>query len=145
MKDFSLTPEALQELMEIAEEACLDARLLLERGSPNGAMNRAYYAMFDAALAVLLASGAPPDIGKSHTGMTKYFTKFIYDTRPEHKDLGSQLRKAFNARCLADYGRAKVSVDAARSLVEEADKFVDILRIEFFPGNDEGDDDFGPK
>ncbi|MFZ4625083.1 MAG: hypothetical protein ACOYNF_12705 [Rhodoferax sp.] len=37
----------------------------------DGACNRAYYAMFDAARAALLASHAPvgPELGKTHSGL----------------------------------------------------------------------------
>lgn len=62
-----LTPVAL---MMKADRACASARALLELGDADGACNRAYYAMYDAARAALLASGAPvrPDIGKTHSG-----------------------------------------------------------------------------
>lgn len=43
--------------MAKAETACSSARVLLELGDVDGASNRAYYAMFDAARAALLASG----------------------------------------------------------------------------------------
>ena len=47
-----------EELMAKAFRAAASARLLLEAGDTDGACNRAYYAMFDAARAALLASGA---------------------------------------------------------------------------------------
>jgi uncharacterized protein (UPF0332 family) len=58
-------------LMAKAERACASARLLYEAGDAEGACNRAYYAMFDAARAALLTSGAPvrADIGKTHGGL----------------------------------------------------------------------------
>ncbi|WP_449370210.1 HEPN domain-containing protein [Thiomonas sp.] len=54
--------------MAKADMACSSARVLLDLGDVDGAANRAYYAMFDAARAALLASGAPvePDIGRTH-------------------------------------------------------------------------------
>lgn len=51
-----LTPDAL---MSKAFRACASARALFELNDVDGACNRAYYAMFDAARAALLASGAP--------------------------------------------------------------------------------------
>ena len=47
-------------LMAKAERACSSARALLDLGDVDGACNRAYYAMLDAARAALLASGARP-------------------------------------------------------------------------------------
>jgi HEPN domain len=45
-------------LMAKARTACESARALLERKDCDGACNRAYYAMFDAARAALLATNA---------------------------------------------------------------------------------------
>ena len=42
-------------LMAKARTACASARTLLDRQDTDGACNRAYYAMFDAARAALLA------------------------------------------------------------------------------------------
>ena len=48
-----------QALLANAVRAAASAKVLLDIGDTNGACNRAYYAMFDAARAALLASGAP--------------------------------------------------------------------------------------
>jgi uncharacterized protein (UPF0332 family) len=58
-----LTPKAL---MAKAVRACESARVLLGLGDVDGAANRAYYAMFDAARAALIASAAlvEPDMEK---------------------------------------------------------------------------------
>ncbi len=61
--------------MAKADRACASARALLDLGDVDGACNRAYYAMFDAARAALLASGASvtADTGKTHSGLIKAF------------------------------------------------------------------------
>ncbi len=46
-----------KELFTKAQTAAASARILLNAGDVDGACNRAYYAMFDAARAALLASG----------------------------------------------------------------------------------------
>lgn len=43
--------------MAKAMQAAASAKVLLDAGDTDGACNRAYYAMFDAARAALLASG----------------------------------------------------------------------------------------
>ncbi|OYY94936.1 MAG: hypothetical protein B7Y41_05095 [Hydrogenophilales bacterium 28-61-23] len=45
--------------MSMAARACASARVLFDLSDVDGACNRAYYAMFDAARAALLVSGAP--------------------------------------------------------------------------------------
>ncbi len=67
-----MTPQAL---MIKADRALASARLLLESGDVEGACNRAYYAMFDAARAALIASSAPvePEIARTHSGLITAF------------------------------------------------------------------------
>lgn len=60
------------DLMAKAARAALSARVLLDAGDADGASNRAYYAMFDAARAALLASGH--DVGKTHKGVLNAFS-----------------------------------------------------------------------
>lgn len=52
----SVRPLSPQGLMIKAENALASAKLLSDAGDVDGACNRAYYAMFDAAKAVLLAT-----------------------------------------------------------------------------------------
>lgn len=63
------------DLIEKAERACRSAQVLLDLGDVDGAANRAYYAIFDAAWAALLAANAPvkPDIAKTHRGLINAF------------------------------------------------------------------------
>jgi uncharacterized protein (UPF0332 family) len=71
-------------LMAKADRACSSARTLLEFGNADGACNRAYYALFDAARAALLASGAPvkPNIGKTHSGLINAFSEYLVKNGP---------------------------------------------------------------
>lgn len=52
---------------------------LARLGDVDGAANRAYYAMFDAARVALLASGAPVelDIGRTYSGLIGAFSNFL--------------------------------------------------------------------
>ncbi|WXK24767.1 HEPN domain-containing protein (plasmid) [Mycetohabitans endofungorum] len=65
--------------MAKAKRAYASARVLLDLGDVDGAVNRAYYAMFDAARAALLASGAPvePDVGRTHSGLIWAFGNYL--------------------------------------------------------------------
>lgn len=64
-----------ESMMAKADKACSSAKVLLEIGDVDGASNRAYHAMFDAARAALLASGSlvDSDIGKTHSGLNQHF------------------------------------------------------------------------
>lgn len=125
-----LTPATL---MTKADRACQSARALLDLGDVDGACNRAYYAMFDAARAALLASGAPvkPDIGKSHNGLINAFSDHLIKNGPVDKDMGRLLKRAVETRLVADYKGDSVELGDARELVEHAETFVAAMRAVF--------------
>lgn len=81
------------------DTACSSARALLDLGDVDGAANRAYYAMFDAARAALLASGAP-DIGRTHSGLIGAFGNFLVKNGPISKEVGRLLNRAHEIRLL---------------------------------------------
>lgn len=74
-----MTPQAF---MLKADRALESARLLLKSGDVEGACNRAYYAMFDAARAALIASNAPvePEIARTHSGLITAFSLHLVKT-----------------------------------------------------------------
>lgn len=123
----------VESLMSKAVRACASARALLDLDDVDGACNRAYYAMFDAARAALLASGAPvqPDIGKTHSGLIAAFGLHLVKNGPIPKELGRLLKRAEEIRLVADYKGDSVEFDDAREMVEQAEIFVDAMRTHF--------------
>lgn len=130
MSNRRLTPDAL---MAKADTACSSARALLDLGDVDGAANRAYYAMFDAARAALLASGAPvaPDIGRTHSGLIGAFGNFLVKNGPVSKEVGRLLNRAHEIRLMADYNGDSVEPADAKEMVDQAETFVAAMRAEF--------------
>jgi uncharacterized protein (UPF0332 family) len=128
-----LTCEAL---FAKAIRACSSAQTLLDAGDVDGACNRAYYAMFDAARGALLASGAPVPIGvgKTHSGLIGAFTLHLVKHGPISREMGRLLKRAQEIRLVADYRGSSVELDDARQLVEQAHRFIDAICSEFPPG-----------
>ena len=62
--------------MAKAERALASAKLLLDSGDVDGACNRAYYAMFDAARAALLSINAPvpAEVARTLSGLIAAFS-----------------------------------------------------------------------
>lgn len=65
-----------QALTAKAHRALASAKLLLDSGDVEGACNRAYYAMFDAAGAALLSIQAPvpTEVVRTHSGLIAAFS-----------------------------------------------------------------------
>ena len=138
MSNSKLTPEAM---MEKAEKACSASRLLLENGYSDDAVNRAYYAMFDAARAALLVSDAPIELNKirTHNGLIGAFGNYLVENGSVSREMGRLLNQTKDVRLVADYDGVFVEPEDARTIVEQAERFVAAMRKKFMPDN--GDDD----
>ena len=139
-------PLMFEALLAKADMACSSARVLLERGDVDGAINRAYYAMFNAARFALLASGAPvqSDIGRTHSGLISAFGKHLVNNGPVSKEMGRLLNRAHEIRLLADYKGESVKPADALEMVNQALTFVAVMRAKFRPDNN-NDETFPPQ
>jgi len=137
-----LAPESL---MTKADNANKAARRALEDSDFDCASNRAYYAMFNAARAALLASGAPIDLEqvRTHKGLIGNFGNYLVKTGKVSKELAYSLSDAQRTRITADYDGDFVEPEYARLIVEQAETFVTAMRVQFMPANGD-DDDTGP-
>jgi len=122
-----VTPD---QLMGKATRAVASARLLLNDGDVNGACNRAYYAMFDAARAALLVlvPGIDPALVKTHGGLISMFSLHFVKPGILPVELGRSLNRAHEVRLIADYVGEEVSVEQARSVIEHAALFTEAIR-----------------
>ena len=125
----SLTPASY---MAKAERALCGARILLKNDDSEGACNRAYYAMFDAAQAALLAfvseADAPQSSAKTHRGLIAAFGKHIVLGGYIAAEFGASLNKVERLRLLADYTGDPVSIDDATWAIAQADAFIAAVR-----------------
>lgn len=123
----------VKELFEKAMRAVSSAQLLLVSGDADGACNRAYYAMFDAARAALLASDAPvvPEVAKTHSGLVSAFSLYLVKTGQVPVELGKALNKVEDLRLIADYKGDPVELEDAAWAVQQAEKFVQTMKSSF--------------
>ena len=112
--------------MQKAETALSGARLLLQAGDTDGACNRAYYAMFDAAHAALFALGfEEPDAPiKTHNGLVGKFGQHL--VRGDHFAAahGEALNTVQRFRQMADYSGESIRLEDATWALERADAFL---------------------
>ena len=121
--------------MANAERAAASGKLLLEAGDADGACNRAYYAMFDAARAALLASEAPveAEITRTHGGLISCFSLHLVKPGRVSVELGRALNRVEEIRLIADYKGDTVEPQQAAWAVEQAAAFVHAMRAAFIP------------
>lgn len=114
------------DLMAKAIRADTSARLLCEAGDFEGACDRAYYAMFNAARAALLASGANEQeaVAKTHGGLISAFSLQLVKTQKVPVEYGRLLNKVEELRLIADYRGDPIEQDKAAWAVESAHAFV---------------------
>lgn len=119
------------DLMAKALQAANSAKVLLETGDADGACNRAYYAIFDAARAALLASGH--EVGKTHRGVLSAFSDHLVRNGPLPKEMGRLLKQAETRRYVADYEGDPVEISDAQEMVGQAETFVAEMHSQFMP------------
>jgi uncharacterized protein (UPF0332 family) len=118
------------ELIHKAGVALASARLLLDAGDSDGATNRAYYAMFDAATAALFWTGVvssrtPP---RTHSGLISNFGQHLVQAGALPAELGRSLNRVHELRLTADYLAGPIALEKAERAIEEAEAFVGHIR-----------------
>jgi len=86
------------------------------------AVSRAYYALFYAVQAALLAEGSQP---KTHRGALSEFNRIYVKSRRVDPSCGKLLSKALALRERSDYDvTAEIDADAAVELLRDTEEFV---------------------
>jgi uncharacterized protein (UPF0332 family) len=128
--------DRLRELVRLrmrqAEETLHEARILVEGQAYRGAVNRAYYAMFYAVLALLATKG----LGSSkHSGAISLFDREFVKPGSLPKELSRLLHKAFAHRQQADYGELiQLDEAAVTREIEDAERFIQGVRTHMKTG-----------
>ncbi|OGB30983.1 MAG: DNA-binding protein [Burkholderiales bacterium RIFCSPLOWO2_12_FULL_61_40] len=112
--------------MTKANRALASAKLLLDSGDVDGACNRSYYAMFDAARAALLSISAPvpAEIARTHSGLITAFSLHLVKPGLVAVEHGRSLNKVEDLRLIADYKGDPVTLENAAWALEQSEKFL---------------------
>ena len=111
-----------------AKTAPQSAHSLLDLGDTEGAVNRAYYAMFNAARTIL--EKLDPDLiaGKTHASVLRHFSNHVVKGGGLDPAHGRALNRAFDARMTSDYEKAAIDKKEARDIVAAMDAFLAAIR-----------------
>jgi uncharacterized protein (UPF0332 family) len=109
--------------LDSAQEMLRDARLLKENGgSPVSIVNRAYYSIFYAALALLVTADVEPN---KHSGVLAKFDELFVRQGIFPKEMSRILHHAFDMRQAGDYQKSRVITDEqAVEVLTSAEVFV---------------------
>ncbi len=115
--------------MRQTEETLSEAVRMLEAGfSPRSIINRSYYAMFYAVLALFIHCGTPQKTSK-HSGVIGIFNKEFIRTGKFDVHFAQMLYALFDQRMESDYRDfAEVSKEDARNAVSAAREFVTAIK-----------------
>jgi uncharacterized protein (UPF0332 family) len=113
--------------MQQARETLHEAKILIAEHAGRGAVNRAYYAMFYAMLAVLATKG----LGSSkHSGAISLFDREFVKPGDLPKELSRSLHMAFEHRQQADYGElTELDEAAVTRVIQEAETFIQAVWV----------------
>lgn len=121
----------IQEFFSKAKENLTAATLLFENGLYNASANRAYYAAFQATLAVLARIGLIENERKSHkTTQSLFVYELIHRRKMYPGHLKSYLADLLTVREDADYELTQVSQKIALRQLKKAKEFVETLTKE---------------
>lgn len=122
-KSNSYKKDLIQYRLESAREMLHDAEVLKENnGSPVSIVNRAYYAVFYAALALLVTTDSEPN---KHSGVLAKFDELFIREGIFPKEMSKILHHAFDMRQAGDYQKSKViTEEQASEVLTSAQKFV---------------------
>lgn len=120
-----------------ADEAISASALLMNAGHYRGAINRAYYAMFYAAQALIVQDRAKI---RKHSGVLSYFDREFVKTGKIDKTFSKWLHRLFDLRQDADYGDMyEPTREQCDEALENAREFVGQIRMIFERRQIEGD------
>lgn len=114
--------------IEQADEALDAARILLREGSLRASVNRSYYAMFYAVLALLASR---KEETSKHSGVIALFDRLYVHTKVFPTDFSKWLRRAFDLRTRCDYGTTvTITTEETAGQIEHASSFLTAIREE---------------
>jgi uncharacterized protein (UPF0332 family) len=124
--------------LDKAERCLAAAELLLGSGDADSACNRAYYAMFNAARASLIAVGEEQrSRSKTHAALISAFGQFVVNAGYVSPELARALGKEANRRLIVDYNCIEQTVENGHQSLSTAKVFVAAIKewINHYPPN----------
>jgi uncharacterized protein (UPF0332 family) len=118
--------DRIKQFMALAEQALRTAQLNLDAGDGRASVNRAYYAVFYAASAMLLTKGIER---RKHSGVISAFREHFIRGGPIEAEYSNVYGETLVIREDADYAvEIPVDQEMARTALDQAQRFVGRMR-----------------
>ena len=117
----------MTQLMAKARIAAKSAHALLALGDTNGAVNRAYYAMFGASKAALAHIDEQLAVAKTHATIIRRFGQHVVVDHNLDRSIGRHLNSTEELRIAADYDSNSVDASVAQAVLGRMDDFIAII------------------
>ncbi len=116
-------PALIQHRLKLSRDTLRDAKMLFEQdGTPGSIVNRAYYAMFYAALALLVTIDRE---SSKHSGVIAIFDEEFIKQKILPKEMSKALHEAFETRLDGDYRQVTViDKEKAAEIIKTAERFI---------------------
>lgn len=116
-----------------AHRALKSAHLLLSEGDHDGACNRAYYSMFEAAKFAINRANVPVKAEqiRTHGGLITAFGLHLVKNGIMPLDQGKSLNRVEELRLIADYRGESLSPAEARMAIDMAEAFMHAIEERF--------------
>ena len=112
-------------LVRKSRQALATARLILNAGDYDSAVNRSYYAVFDISRAALLKAGVAEDkLPRTHNGVSEAFRLHAVQSGLMDRRLAAELSRTESLRIKADYTDLETDPKIATEAVKNAELFV---------------------
>ncbi|MGH8179874.1 MAG: HEPN domain-containing protein, partial [Steroidobacteraceae bacterium] len=119
-------------LVRKSRRALRSARLDLNDGDTDGAVNRSYYAMVNTAQAALLSSGVAEDkLPRTHSGLIAAFGEQAVKPGKVDPEFGRLISKTESLRLRADYVGVELDLATAEKALAGAERFVQSVERAF--------------
>lgn len=119
----------IEEIRQIVDKAddCLESAVYnMKGGFYDAAVNRSYYAIFDATVALLHAIGVT---AKSHKGVQIKFNECFILTQILPESANQILASSFSKRQMGDYDLwSEITEEEAKKVVEDAAEFIELTK-----------------
>jgi uncharacterized protein (UPF0332 family) len=118
------------EFWQKALENLADAEDAFEKGRFNASANRAYYAAFQAAIAVLVNAGITTQRISHEWVQSTFNRELIYRKKVFPSEFKQILLKMQESRNIADYSEVNISQKESKRQLQNAKRFIELIKKE---------------